>query len=94
MYVAKENSMLDNVRLLLGSVFAVCANSLTEIWGSCTLLKEPNGESLNVTSPYRLGGRLFGTLKSNFAVSKGFGWLVAGMSSDISHSRRIKGVSF
>ena len=46
---------------------------------------EAKRESLNVTCPYRLGGRLFGMLTSNFAVYKRLGWSVAGMSTDISH---------
>jgi len=48
---------------------------------------EPKRGSLNVTCPYRLCGRLFDTLKGNLAVSKHLGWLVAGMSTDI--SRRV-----
>jgi len=40
------------------------------------------GGSLDATCPYRLGGWLFGTLKSNFAIFKHLGWLVAGMSTD------------
>ena len=36
------------------------------------MTESPEGEGglLNVTCPYRLGERLFGTLKSNLAVSK------------------------
>jgi len=53
--------------------------------GGSVITERPKRGSLNVTCPYRLGGRLFNTLKSNFAVSKHLGWLVAGMSTDISH---------
>ena len=39
---------------------------------------------LNVICSSRLGGQLYVTLAKNVAVSKHFGWLAVGMSTDIS----------
>lgn len=41
--------------------------------GASVITQSPNGGSLNVTRPYKLGGRLFGTLKSNILVSMALG---------------------
>jgi len=47
--------------------------------GGSVITESPKEEGgvLNVTCPQRRGGRLFDTLKSNFAVFKHLGWLVA-----------------
>ena len=57
--------------------------------GGSVITEGPKGGSINVTCPYRLGGRLSGILKSSFVIFKHLGWLAVGMATDISNSREL-----
>ena len=50
--------------------------------GGLVIPESLKGGSLNVTCPYRLGGRLFGTPAKTYKLCKLFRWLTVGKSPE------------